>query len=138
MALTKAQAITKVRKFVRDSKELNRLFENEYENTDNQIESAIEWCIMDYNVTGPILDTVTLETFPNDYLLCLGSICYLLQSAAVGQSRNRINYSDGGISVNISDKAQDYIGLANMFTNDYERKKIEFKRRQNLDSCWSY
>lgn len=138
MALTKSQAITKVRKFVRDSKDLNRLFENEYENSDSQIESAIEWCIMDWNASPPVLDTITLDTFPNDYLLCLGSVSYLLQSAAVGQARNRINYSDGGISVNISDKEQSYIAISNMFTNDYERKKTEWKRRENLDQCWSY
>ena len=43
---------------------------------------------------------------------------------------------DGGITVAVYDRAQDYQAWANQFVSDYERKKIEVKKAINIEGGW--
>ena len=49
------------------------------------------------------------------------------------QLRNQMNYSDGGISVSISDKSQFLMGWIQMLRNSYEQKKIRIKSSLNVE-----
>jgi len=135
--MTRTQAVNRLREFIRDKKELNRLLQNDYENDPSQLQLALDMAVDDFNTTPPSIGGCSLESFPSDYLLIIGATISLLESAGVLQSRNRLNYADGGLAISVSDKAEEYSNWLKMFINDYENKKIRYKQSQNLESCWS-
>lgn len=120
----------KVRLFLRDQVEYNRLITSQ-ETSDPMLDMHIELAIEDYNTTPPVTN-YNLTNFPSLSLLLNGSIIQVLRSAGIGQSRNRLNYNDGGISVAISDKSGDYQSWIASIINEYERKKRELKISINI------
>ena len=130
------QAIGRLRKFLRDIDELNELLEGK-ESTDSQLRMAIEDALDDWNSTPPIITAATLENHPAKRLLLRGAAIEVLISAGIWHSRNRLSYSDGGITVAIhGDKAQDYQAWADRFAREYENKKTEVKKAANIAAGW--
>jgi hypothetical protein len=129
------KAVGRLRKFLRDIDELNKLLEGK-ESSDSQLRMAVEDALDDWNNTPPLIAKVTLESHPSPRLLLRGAAIEVLMSAGIFYSRNRLNYSDGGITVAVYDKAQDYQSWANQFVADYERKKIEVKKAINISQGW--
>jgi len=62
-----------------------------------------------------------------------GVVSQVLESVAILQTRNQMQYSDGGISVSVSDKAPMLIQFAQMFRNRYEQQKIRTKSSLNVE-----
>jgi len=125
--------ITLVRAKLRDYKELNRLVAGE-ESSDRQIAFAALQTIDDWNCTPPLIDAVSLSSFPSFSLLVDGTIVQLLQSIGLLQMRNHMSYTDGqGVSVSTSDKAPQLMAWANVFGQAYESKKMRLKMAQNLE-----
>jgi len=129
------QYVGRLRKFLRDIDELNKLLDGK-ESSDSQLRMAIEDALDDWNITPPLIANVTIENHPSRRLLIRGAAIEVLESAGIFYTRNRLNYSDGGITVSIFDKAQDYSSWANKFKADYERKKQEVKKAQNISAGW--
>lgn len=129
------KAIGRLRKFLRDIDELNKLLEGK-ESTDSQLRMAIEDALDDWNSTPPRLAPAKLENHPSPRLLLRGAAIEVLCSAGIFYSRNRLNYSDGGITVAVFDRAQDYQAWATRFTNEYERKKAALKKSINIEGGW--
>lgn len=129
------KAVGRLRKFLRDIDELNKLLEGK-ESSDGQMRMAIEDSLDDWNHTPPLLAQVTLDVHPSPRLLIRGAAIEVLVSAGIFYSRNKLNYSDGGITVAVYDKAQDYQSWVNHFVNDYERKKVETKKAINVSQGW--
>jgi hypothetical protein len=134
-ATTMDKAIGRLRKFLRDIDELNKLLDRK-ESSDSQLQMAIEDSLDDWNNTPPLLNVVTLDTHPSKRLLIRGAAIEVLTSAGILYSRNRLSYSDGGITVSVSDKAQEYSSWIGGFVNDYERKKTEHKKAINIAQAW--
>lgn len=124
----------RVRLYMRDFAESNRLIRRE-ETTDIMLDLHRELAIEDFNTT-PHVTNYKLKTFPSMYLLLIGTVIQVLRSAGILQSRNRLNYNDGGISVAVSDKAGDYQGWISSMLNEYERKKRELKIAINLTGAF--
>ena len=129
------QYVGRLRKFLRDIDELNKLLDGK-ESSDSQLRMAIEDALDDWNITPPLIAKVTLENHPSRRLLIRGAAIEVLTSAGIFYARNRLNYSDGGITVAVFDKSQDYAAWANKFAADYERKKLETKKAQNIAAGW--
>lgn len=129
------KAVGKLRKFLRDIDELNKLLEGK-ESSDSQLRMAVEDALDDWNHTPPLIATVTLEQHPSPRLLMRAAAIEVLTSAGIFYSRNRLSYSDGGITVSVYDKAQDYQAWIGQFINDYERKKLEIKKAINIEGGW--
>ncbi len=124
--------ITLVRAKLRDYPELNRLVAGQ-ETSDRQMAFAVLYCIDDWNCTPPLLDHVTLDSFPSVALLLDGTIVQVLQSVGLLQLRNHMRYSDGqGVQVSTSDKAPQLMAWSNLFSQGYEAKKLRLKRALNL------
>ena len=129
---TEGKFVELVRKFLRDHPILNKLIKgNETNNT--QIRTHLEDALDDWNTTPPILAPVTFDTHPSRRLLIRSAVIETLTSAGILQSRNRLQYSDGGITVQVSDKAAEYQSWISLLVNDYERKKERLKKSQNLE-----
>jgi len=120
-----------VRQYVRDKDELNTLLDGE-ESDGLDINTAILMAIDEFNTTPPLIGNYRLENFPSMALLVWGSVIHLLISAGILQTRNRLNYSDGGINVAVSDKAGEYQGWIGQVAARWENGKLNLKTAINI------
>jgi len=94
-----------VRDFLRDHAELNRLIAGE-ETNDRMIAWAALDAVSKFNGT-PHFTGYSLEELLNmnfQYLMLRLTVVSILESVGLLQTRNHINYSDGGINVGVNDK----------------------------------
>ncbi len=105
--------------------------------SDVQIAHAIRRTVQLWNETPPPVCIYTPSNFPYRYHWTLGTIAYLLDTAAASYRRNRLAYNAGGISVDDQSKAAEYQQQA-------DAKKAEFmlwmkseKVRINMDAAWT-
>lgn len=124
-----------LRLFLQDTPSLNRLIRKE-ESDDELLEFAIDMCISDWNSTTPLINLQTIATFPSLYLLMHGSAIQILKMQGIRQDRNRLVYNSGGSSFSRSDKGQLYLQWAQTFVSDYEIKKLNYKKFQNIRAGW--
>ena len=131
VALT--EFVQRIRHFMRDFPELNRLIKGE-EHSDRFIIYAIQEALEDFNTTVPVT-SYTLDNFPSPYILRQGAVVILLESSVVLQTRNHISFSDGGIQV-AADKVPLYQSLIQLFSSKYERMKQNYKIYLNIEGGW--
>lgn len=124
-----------LRLFLNDTAELNRLIRQE-ESDDEKLDLAIRLTIDDWNISPPLLGVVSITTFPSIYLLIHGAAIQVLKSAGILHSRNQLEYSSGGITVRTFDKTQLYQSWIMQFMQDYETKKLEYKKFFNIENAW--
>ncbi len=135
MAIVREDFIGQVRVFLRDQAEFNALLDGQ-ETGDSLIGLAADLAADDWNATPPFVGEVTVETHPSRYILFLGTLIQVLRSSGILQSRNNLNYSDGGLTVATSDKAPQYMAWINQWMNEYERKKRSNKISRNAGSAY--
>jgi len=128
---TREDYINMVYKFVRDSEPLNKLLNFKKESDPETMALYVDMALDNFN-TEPPQTSFTFETFPSMNLLIKGAVIELLISNGLLQSRNRLNYSDGGISVQVSDKAGEYMQWINFLVQDYYRKLMKIKEEINI------
>jgi hypothetical protein len=126
--------VNAVRAFLRDYPELNRLVSGE-ESTNRQIMWAIADCLDDFNTTPPFT-SFGIGTFPSKSMLLRGTVCTLLESIGLLQTRNHLQFSDGGITVGINDKTPFLQSWIQLFRNSYEEKKLKLKVAYNIENAW--
>jgi hypothetical protein len=126
--------VLEVRQYLRDFPELNRLIDGE-ETSDRMIAWAVLDALDDINATPPLTGAYTIDTFPRSILL-RGTVIAVLESVGLLQTRNQINYSDGGIQVSASDKAPMLMQWINMLRGSYEQKKQQYKIAVNISSAF--
>jgi hypothetical protein len=128
------KAKTFLKKYTQDDETLNRLLKNK-EADDEDRELAIQLSIEMYNTITPIT-IETISTFPSLLFLLQGATIQILTMKGILQSRNRLNYSSGGLSVNVSDKAGEYQSWINNFLNSYFSIVQNFKKQLNVEKCF--
>jgi len=128
------EMIAYVRQYTRDHPVLNRLIEG-YESGPRDIAWAIVDALSDWNSTPPFLAPAGLDSIPSRYLLCRGATISLLESVGLLQMRNHLTFSDGGITVSVSDKAPMIMQWLSMMKASYEQKKRAFKASQNIEEA---
>ena len=97
--------IQAVRLYMRDFAELNRIVEGE-ETSDRQIAWSMLDALADFNGT-PHLTNYTFEDLLQQQqhaLLLRMTVISITESVGLLQTRNHINYSNGGINVGVNDK----------------------------------
>jgi hypothetical protein len=126
--------IQTVRLFTRDHPQLNRLVKGE-ESSDRMVAWAIQDFLSDFAGTPPPLGYMTLEQLFDQHLQAFalrGTTVALLQSVGILQTRNHLQFSDGGISVGVSDKAPMLMQWIRDFQNKYEQQKLQIKVSMNI------
>lgn len=126
--------IQTVRLFMRDHPQLNRLVKGQ-EHSDRMIAWAILDFLSDFAGSPPDLGYMSLEQmFEMHYqsFALRGTAVALLQSLSMLQTRNHLNFSDGGISVSVSDKAPMLMQWVNQFQQKYEQEKMQKKVALNI------
>ena len=123
-----------VRNYVRDFPELNRLISGE-ESSDRMIAWAVVDAMEDFNQTPPLIGSFSLSEIPKHILIRMATVS-LLESVGILQTRNNLKFSDGGISVGVSDKAPMLMNWIGYMRREFERKKLEWKIAKNIEAAW--
>lgn len=129
--------IQTVRMFTRDHPQLNRLVKGE-ESSNRMIALAIHDFLSDFAGTPPNLGFFSLEDLFTRYYQSFalrGTVVSLLESVGILQTRNHLNFSDGGISVGVSDKSPMLMQWIAQFRNKYEQEKIQRKIAMNIENA---
>jgi hypothetical protein len=129
--------IRRLRAFLRDHAVLNELIEGK-ESSNEQLRDALLDAIDDWNITQPPLAPVNIRTHPSQRLLIRGAAIEILFSAGILQDRNRLDYNDGGIVVRDKDKGPAYAAWIARLVNDYETKKINKKKTDNMNLAFGF
>ena len=127
--------VSQVRMYLRDYPELNRLIDGE-ETSDRMIAWAVIDTLDDINNRPPFIGTFTCATFPYKSLLLRGTVIAILESVGILQTRNQLQYSDGGISVGASDKGPMIMQWINMLNMSYQQKLDKWKISQNITQAY--
>ena len=126
--------IQTVRLFMRDHPQLNRLIKGE-ESSDRMIAWGILDFLSDFAGSPPDLGYFTLEQLLAMHLQSFavrGTACALMQSVGILMTRNQLNFSDGGISVGVNDKAPQMMGWIRDMQSKYEQQKVQIKVAKNI------
>lgn len=136
MSRTFINFVHQVRVFLRDFPELNRLVRG-VESSDRQIAWAVFDAIEDFNGT-PHFTSFTLDQLllrRQSHLLTRMAAINLIQSVGLLQTRNHINYSDGGLNVGVNDKTGLLMNWLQLFMNEVEQKKTRVKVGMNIEDA---
>jgi hypothetical protein len=123
-----------VRLFMRDYAELNLLVKGE-ESSDRMIAWATMNFVSNFNQT-PHFTQVGLEYIYGrgwQSLALSGTTVYLLQSLMILYGRNHLPFSDGGISINMNDKAPLIMQFLSFLQSAYEQDKRNIKTTMNIE-----
>lgn len=123
-----------VRLYLRDFPELNRLVAGE-ESVDRQIAWAVLDAISDFNGTPPMIGTFDLDyllSINQQHLLLRMTVTSLLESVALLQTRNHLNYSNGAINVGVNDKTPLIMNWLQYFKGSSEQMKLRVKTQLNI------
>jgi hypothetical protein len=134
MTQTTRDFVQLVRLFTRDFPELNRLVAGE-ESSDRQIAWAVLDALADFNGT-PHLTSLSLEDLlqRNQHALLLRmTTIALIESVGLLQTRNHINYSNGGINVGVNDKTPMLMNWLQYFKATTEQMKQRVKVALNIE-----
>lgn len=126
--------VNMIRLFLRDYPQLNRLIRG-VESTPRMIVWAALDFLSDFNQTPPPLGNYSLEQLLElgySNLARYGTVIALLESVGLLQTRNQLNFSDGGINVGISDKTPQIQSWIHMFRQKYEQDKLKIKISLNI------
>ena len=125
-----------VREFMRDFPELNRITRGE-ESSDRQIAWAVLDALSNFNGTPPFIGRISLEELlqrDQTYLLLRMTVVSLIESLGQLQTRNHINYSNGGINVGVSDKTPMLMQWLQYFRSYTEQMRDRVKVSMNIES----
>lgn len=123
-----------VRLYLRDHPELNRLVAGE-ETSDRQI----AWCVLDalsnFNGQTPITHYAIEDLLDKEqsHLLLRMTVETVIESVALLQTRNHINYSDGGINVGVNDKTPLLMNWLQYFRSFTEQRLQKVKVALNIE-----
>lgn len=126
--------VSGVRLYMRDHPELNRIVRGE-ESSDRQVAWAVLDALSNFNGT-PHLTSMTLEELlqrNQQHLMVRLTIETLLESVALLQVRNHINYSNGSINVGVNDKAPMLLQWLQYYRSYTEQLKQRVKVALNIE-----
>jgi hypothetical protein len=126
--------VAQTRLFMRDFPELNRLVAGE-ETDDRMIAFCCMEALSDFNSEPPHLGFYTFEMFVQKgwvHPLRNGTICQILHTIGLLQTRNHLPFSDGGLNVAVSDKTPLLQSWIQLFCNKWEMWKSKAKVSQNI------
>jgi hypothetical protein len=134
MSQTFRDFVQMVRLYHRDLPELNRIVSGE-ESSDRQIAWAVVDALSDFNGT-PHFTSLSLEDLlgrnQHSLLLRMTTIA-LVESVGLLQTRNHINYSNGGINVGVNDKTPMLMNWLQYFRAFTDQMKQRVKVALNIE-----
>jgi hypothetical protein len=124
-----------VRLFMRDYAEVNLLVRGE-ESSDRMIAWATMDFVSDFNGSTTPFTSIGIEEmyYRGWQSFCVrGTTCTLLQSLMILYARNHLPFQDGGISINLNDKAPLIMQMLSLLLSAYEQNKRSMKTALNIE-----
>lgn len=125
----------RVRTWMKDFSYKNDLLVDRMSDDDNLL-VCLELALDEFNKFSMPPTNYGLENFPSYALLVYGTVIHALISEAMLQMRNRLNYTDGGITVATSDKAGDYMSAVQALRQMYHMQKNDLKTFLNAELAY--
>lgn len=129
------QFLGMVRSYMKDYAHKNRLL-SDVEADEPALLVYVQMTIDDFNNASTPRTSFLFSNFPSFKILLLGTVIQALLSESLLQIRNRLNYSDGGLTISASDKAGDMLGVMQGLVQEYERKKTDMKIMINAEGAF--
>jgi len=126
--------IDDIRLYIRDRPELNRLL-GDVEFTNEQIDQAMKLTVMCFNELSPKTQ-YTLENFPYQYTLLLGTLYHLLWGGGLSRMRNRLPYKAGDVQVDDEAHGQEEMQLSQQLYQQFMNAAISNKIEENVNAGW--
>ena len=125
------ELVKMLRTFLGDTPEDNKLIPDK-ELSDDKLRLALNMALDEYNNTPPF-EQRTFLTFPSLTIMLHGGAIQALVMAGIIQTRNHLNFSDGGIQEVISDKAPGYQGWIQNLMGKYSSEVLNIKTSLNME-----
>lgn len=118
------------RRLIGDDDSLKNVFEdNDFSFKDSQIYGFLRDAIDDIN-SGIPQTAYNIGLIGDDMFVVKGAIVMALTARGILESKNSLNFSDQGISINTYDKAPSYQSWAGTISNDYLQMKLRYKQAE--------
>lgn len=128
-----------VRFFLMDRTASDNFLLDSVEFKDDDIQRAMTLTVDKYNSTQPRVDVYTTENFPYRYEMLLGTAAMLLRIKAINFARNDLNFSTkDGTTINDKEIGKDYLALANMMMQEFDKRVTQLKISKNAEDAWGY
>lgn len=98
---------------------------------------ALMFTVAKFNTIPPLIGNFTIDSIPADLLL-KGTTSHILESAAILNARNQLDYSAGGVSVAHSNKAPLYLSFVQMYNSEWHQMTKAFKVAQNIEGAYGH
>lgn len=136
MAFVLEDVRTDLRLYLRDLPGLNNLLEDSTENSDDNLNQAITYGMMCFNTVVPYTN-YSLANLPSNayYFLINEAVIQVLISAGILEARNRLNYSNGGLTVADHDKAGPYQSWIQVL-RQFSLQEKQYKMFNNIAACY--
>lgn len=122
-----------VRIFLRDYTGKNPLLDD-VEFSDEEIKNAMNFATDQANVIARPT-SFSASSFPNKYVLLIGTCAFLMKSEAFRQIRNQATYQDGNIQpVGIDDKQSFYSALGQNLSAEFTQLVTTIKISENMST----
>lgn len=103
--------------------------------TEDEINLAVDLAVSRFNATGHIT-AYDAGSFPNKFILMIGTCHNLMFSNAFLQLRNQLDYNDGGEHHGYSDKYQACLHLQGALQAAWQEMVPNYKASLNLESAY--
>ena len=136
--MTQTQYKNGLRLFLNDFSNKNRIIKFEQENTDDALDLYLEMALGALVNIPPAVVQWGFDDFPIPALLIHQSAIECLMSNTILQSRNEIQYNNGGISVKFPDGGR-YMNALNPLYRVLEmelKALVGIKVNANIDQSW--
>ena len=125
--MDRSEYIERVRRYLKDNSDYNRLVEGE-EFSDQDISDALDQAVADWNAIGRKTH-YKLESIPEPQSLIMLAVSHLLIMGGIRRERNRLPYSDGGVTVSPDEKLQTYSNAASLLFQLAAKRIERYKLR---------
>lgn len=128
---SKDELVVLLRTFLGDTPEDNKTIDG-HELSPDKLGLALELALDEYNNTPPF-EARTFLTFPSLTIILHGGAIQALMMAGIVQTRNYLNFSDGGIQEVISDKGPAYQAWIQNLIGKYRDEVLAIKTSLNME-----
>ena len=125
----------RVREWLKDFAHMNDLLPGHMA-SDGNLLVCLEIALDEFNKFSMPPTSFGLENFPSYAMLVYGTTIHVLISEALLQMRNRLNYTDGGLTIADSDKAGDYMSAVQALRGMYNAQKNDLKMFLNAEQAY--
>ena len=128
-----------IRHFLLDRGATDNDLLDDVEFSDADIMKACEFAVDQWNITPPLINRYTPNSFPHKAILVMSASAWLIRSKAINFERNVLSsVTRSGTQVNEKAKMQTYMSLAKELSSEVKELTKSLKIAENIAVGWGY